>query len=134
MPTTTRIHDTPPVERRRYPRFSERLPVHFHCLKSSKHFRLFESVTKDIGAGGLAMVNGQSLEKGQLIMVTVFLPGPHAVEPFPEKNVRTFFLSRVAWEAALPDAGFLQGVEFLDIAEEDRKRWHAFLGSRGLGA
>jgi len=132
MPTPTSTSPATPAptyERRRYPRYHARLAVHFHRLRSREAFQLHESLTQDLGAGGLAMVSDTPIPAGQLIMLTLMVPDA-AADPAqggqPQFH-RLILLSRVAWENPLSQTRFLQGIEFVEVAEEDRRKLHEYL-------
>ena len=61
------------IEKRKFPRKPLNLIVHFHVISSKPGEEMHES-TENISACGLAFRCGQKLEKGQKIMITLYLP------------------------------------------------------------
>lgn len=120
------------AERRRSPRYPTTVKLHYQHLKhlkSNKPTHLQESVTKDLSAGGLAMLSAHKLEPGQTLMLTIFLP----VKPAKGRSgrdqepVQAYMLCRVVWHVRLSRNLYVHGIQFVDLATEDRKRLGHFL-------
>lgn len=131
MPISTRKGHSG-VERRRSPRYPATVKLHYQHLKhlkSNKPTHLQESVTKDLSAGGLAMLSAQKLETGQTLMLTLFLPGKPAkgTNGRDQEPVQAYMLCRVIWHVRLSRNMYVHGLQFVDLAAEDRKRLGDFL-------
>lgn len=118
------------AERRRFPRKPVRLKVTYQCLEKGSVAPPEKNLAQDLAAGGLAMHSDRVLPKGQLLMLSLYLPhGLDAAEQ-PESGAdasAVHILSRVAWCAPAHQGGFDLGVQFLDMDRDDRQSMKSFL-------
>jgi c-di-GMP-binding flagellar brake protein YcgR len=126
-------------DRRRFVRLPYTLPVSYKCIKQDHVSPPESRLLEDLGAGGLSMRVDAAQPKGQILMVSLFLPPPGpklgdqelAALP-PEKCKHVEILSRVVWCAPAEQGAFLIGVQFLDLNLNDRIRLKDFLVSYHL--
>ena len=102
--------EEPLVERRRLPRLKVSAPLQFrNVLKPSEPFA--GSLTRDLSAGGVAMVTSFPLSKEMRVVALLSLPGLL-------KPIRT--IGRVAWvETQKFGDGFDCGIQFFEMTPED---------------
>lgn len=120
------------TERRRFPRYQTAVKLHYQHLKhikANKAAHLQESVTKDLSAGGLAMLSEQKMESGQTLMLTLFLPEKRTrnAKRGEAEPVQAYMLCRVIWQTRISRNLYLNGIQFIDLTTEDRKRLGSFL-------
>jgi len=124
------------VERRQYRREPLHLAVEFRALKKNVISKPQASKSGDMSAGGLSLVCNRPLEPDQLLLVTLYIPPEKAVAKpkvkVPAGEMATV-LSRVAWcRPTSHDDYFQLGIQFLDLAREDRQRLKSFLVDKKL--
>jgi c-di-GMP-binding flagellar brake protein YcgR len=124
------------VERRRFRRESLQLGLKFRALKKNAISKPQTSKSGDLSAGGLSMVCNRPLEPDQLLLVTLFIPTAAVVAPGSkptQSGEMATVLSRVAWcQPTSNDDYFRLGIQFLDLAREDRQRLKSFLVEKKL--
>jgi c-di-GMP-binding flagellar brake protein YcgR len=123
------------AERRRFPRKPMKLRVTYQCLAKDKISPKESHVAEDLGSGGLAMRSREPLPKGQIVMVTLFIPreerragaGAEVPDYSEEDCVGVNILARVA--RCVPEAlgSYRVGVQFLDSDGQSRERLKKFL-------
>ncbi len=112
------------AERRRFERRAIHLKLRFQCLDKDHVSGVHNDLAEDLGAGGLAMVSSQELQTGQLLMLTLLLPGK---EGTPAGSSEVNVLSRVAWSKPAHQGGYLMGIQFLDLEPAERQLLKSFL-------
>lgn len=120
------------AENRRYPRKKMKLLVHYHCVNDDATCAV-ETLSDNIGFGGLALWGEEKMSVGQLLMMTIYIP--------PEKNTTNQeqlemitddtctpinVLSRVAWCRDENKQAVTMGAQFLHLIVDDRKKMEAF--------
>jgi c-di-GMP-binding flagellar brake protein YcgR len=94
------------------------------------------SKSGDMSAGGLSLVCNRALDPDQLLLVTLYIPpeksGVVSKAKIPKGEMATV-LSRVAWCQPSPNEEYFRlGIQFLDLAREDRQRLKSFLVNKKL--
>jgi c-di-GMP-binding flagellar brake protein YcgR len=110
------------MERRKHPRVSVRLPLEYWESDDARHGGYVENVSEM----GLAIYSIQEYPIGSHLGVKVFFSSGSEFDRF---QVRT----RIAWKAPHCEAqwkGYLLGLEFTAISDEDRHKLVSFLSSR----
>jgi c-di-GMP-binding flagellar brake protein YcgR len=122
------------AERRRYKRKPIKLHVHYQCLDKGVVSEPQRDLAEDLGAGGLMMRSQRPLEKDQVLMLVLLLPpvekrqkGVATDEYIEEESLAVEILCRVAWATSSQDGGYLIGVQFLDLDQNNRKWLKEFL-------
>jgi c-di-GMP-binding flagellar brake protein YcgR len=122
------------AERRRFPRKPVKLRVSYQCLSKDKVSPSETHLAEDLGSGGLAMRSRQSLLKGQIVMITLYIP--RESRKLNDADVPDFsaaecvgvnVLARVARCTATGLGNYLVGVQFLDSDGQSRERLKKFL-------
>jgi hypothetical protein len=137
MPKPVSTRKKSAKERRRFRREPLHLAVKFRALKKNVISKSQSSKSGDMSAGGLSMVCNRPLEPDQLLLVTLYIPATKAVtgakKPKVSKGEMATVLSRVAWcHPTTSDDYFRLGIQFLDLAREDRQRLKTFLVDKKL--
>ena len=106
----------PAVERRRLPRLA--VPV----IYRRSGFDLFhhQRSSVDVNAGGMRVLSDEPLSPGDRLELDLLPPGESPIHVWV----------KVAWSEALPtgsDATFEVGLQFTDVADEDRQRLASML-------
>jgi c-di-GMP-binding flagellar brake protein YcgR len=122
-------------DRRRFFRKPMQMPLAYQSLKKNTISTIESNRTFDISAGGLAMLGSRPLEQDQLLLVTLYLPPVRSrvavkksVRPKQNASETATILSRVAWCKPTTKGEFYKlGIQFLDLATDDRKRLKSFL-------
>ncbi len=128
------------AENRRFPRQKLKLWVHFIRLKENQEKSgKLESLTEDLGAGGIAMRSDHKLENGEVLALTLFLPPEdkrtdpdHDLIYSEEECLPVDIQARVRWCAPREDLEYILGVEFLQVRGEHRERLKTFLVNYNL--
>jgi c-di-GMP-binding flagellar brake protein YcgR len=110
------------MERRKHPRVSVRLPLEYWESDDARHGGYVENVSEM----GLAIYSIQDYPVDTHLGVKVFFSSGSEFDGF---QVRT----RIAWKAPHREPqwkGYLLGLEFTAISDEDRNKLVSFLGSR----
>jgi c-di-GMP-binding flagellar brake protein YcgR len=110
------------MERRKHPRVSVRLPLEYWESEDARHGGL----VKNVSEMGLAIHSIQDYPVGSHLGVKVFFSSGSEFDGF---QVRT----RIAWKAPHLEAqwkGYLLGLEFTAMSDEDRNKLVSFLSSR----
>ncbi len=97
-------------------RFHPRAPLAMKIHYTTPEGKQFDSLTSDIGAGGLFIESSAPLAPGTQLSVEFSLPD-HPRETYTAKG-------KVAWTRAKPERHLLfpgMGVQFIDINEKARK-------------
>ncbi|MBN1595535.1 PilZ domain-containing protein [candidate division FCPU426 bacterium] len=122
------------VERRKYPRLPLKLAVNYLISDQASTRSFFsQSITRDLGIGGMALVVEEKIETGQMITVQIGLPEPEtafiwAVSRQPMHISRTVTLtSRVIWRQPYEEKKYIIGVQFLDLELLDAQNLKKFL-------
>ncbi|MCD4813781.1 PilZ domain-containing protein [bacterium] len=120
------------AERRRFTRMPIKIQVRFRCLDRGNISEPQADLAEDLGAGGLMMHSEQNLPLNQNLMVIIYLPPTEKRFTDPkdvpeEECLEVEVLSRVAWSAAAPQGGFMIGIQFLDLDQNNRKWLKEFL-------
>jgi len=109
-------------ERRKWKRLEINLPVKYEVLLTKE---AGESITKDIGAGGVCVFSSKPLKEGTRLRAEIKLPNQ-------EKPIR--FTGEVLWsEPRDVNGGSGEsriGVKFVDISDEDREAIFNITGSK----
>lgn len=123
-------------ERRRFRREPLRLAVKYRALKKNVISKPLSSKSGDMSAGGLSMVSNRPLEPDQLLLVTLHIPTQtETTDTKSKKNdgEMATVLSRVAWcKPTSSEEYYRLGIQFLDLAREDRQRLKSFLVDKKL--
>jgi c-di-GMP-binding flagellar brake protein YcgR len=103
------------AERRRYPRFPLKLPVHFQCTEKKVNTH-----SENLSLGGLAVLCDHPLDTGQALNLELFIPkDAGSLESkivCPEELcVPAAIDARVVWNTRYGDHQFILGVEFLNL-------------------
>jgi c-di-GMP-binding flagellar brake protein YcgR len=118
-------------ERRRFLRKPLQMELEYQSLKKSTISPVQNSQTHDVSAGGLAMVSNRPLEQDQLLLVTLYLPAAAPAKAESKAAIphnTATILSRVAWCLPTPNKDYFRlGIQFLDLAKDDRKQLKSFL-------
>lgn len=123
------------AENRRFPRKKLKLWVHFACLTDCpEDFGRLESLSEDLGAGGIAIRSDHQLSEGQLLTLTLFLP-PEDKQTGTEDDltyaeaecVPIDVQGRVRWCTPRDQMEYLFGVEFNKVKPEHRESLTRFL-------
>ncbi len=129
------------AERRRYPRMPIKLQVSYKCIEKGIISKPEAYLAEDLGAGGVAMRSPRSLDLGQMLMLSLFLPPADDEGKDKDLNIITEeecvtvgILSRVAWCTSFREDGYLVGLQFLDLDRDDRRRLKDFLMNFKLDA
>ncbi len=109
------------LERRRHPRFPLQVGVRCSPIRDGKLAQTLESMSRDLGAGGLALNSQVRLSAGETLIVSFHLPRKHTPEarnsPLTHvrhgKPMQVVIRSRVVWCEARQAEGYCFGVEFL---------------------
>jgi c-di-GMP-binding flagellar brake protein YcgR len=105
-------------ERRRWPRFSVKVPVQYKNIKTLQD-PYAGALTKDMGEGGIRFVGNEFLSLANRIVMTIVLPAPAR----PIK-----IISKVAWIRKVPMGDQYEiGSQFLSMSEEDKRELKDFL-------
>ncbi|MBN1548810.1 MAG: PilZ domain-containing protein [Syntrophaceae bacterium] len=122
------------VERRKFARYSLRLRVQYSKAKGDKAVRTpQESISRDLGVGGMALVLEEKLEPGQTLSVNIDLPDVQDLitdqnnEAMSAAGKTVTLLASVVWIKPAPDNQFLAGIRFLDLNHEDAIALKGFL-------
>jgi c-di-GMP-binding flagellar brake protein YcgR len=105
-------------ERRKYPRFSIRLPVQYRNVKTLSE-PYIGALTRDMGEGGIRFIGNEFLSLANRLVLTISLPAPaHPVK----------IISKVAWIRKVPMGDQYEiGNQFLSMSDEDKKELKSFL-------
>jgi Tfp pilus assembly protein PilZ len=98
-------------DKRKYKRRVISLDVEYDF---SPHQIYMESKSKDIGGGGICLVTNEPLAQGKEILIKMFLP---------DSNKPLFINGRVVWNKDNQEkdtGGYLNGIEFFNVKEQDR--------------
>jgi c-di-GMP-binding flagellar brake protein YcgR len=123
------------AERRRFPRKPMKLRVTYQCLAKDRVSPKASHLAEDLGSGGLAMRSHEALPKGQIVMVTLFIPREERragseteVPDYSEAEcVGVNILARVARCSPVGLGNYQVGVQFLDSDGQSRERLKKFL-------
>ncbi|NTV51955.1 MAG: PilZ domain-containing protein [Candidatus Firestonebacteria bacterium] len=123
------------AERRRFPRKPMKLRVAYQCLAKDRISPKEAHVALDVGSGGLAMRSHEPLAKGQIVMLTLFIPleerlaaAGGEVPDYSESDcVGANILARVARCTSLGLGDYQLGIQFLDADGQSRERLKKFL-------
>ena len=123
------------AERRRYARRPMKLRVTYQCLAKDRISPKESHLAEDLGSGGLAMRSHEALPKGQIVMVTLFIPREELraqrgdeVPDYSEADcVGVNILARVARCIPLGLGDYQVGIQFLDSDGQSRERLKKFL-------
>lgn len=114
-------------EKRRFPRETLKVWVHYKTFKNGKISDPLESLTDNISAGGLGLRSDKEINPGQMIMVTLYLPPEESRKEaqdtmiFEESMcVPVSVLSKVAWCQTASDNEYRFGVQFLEMDDYSR--------------
>jgi len=110
------------AERRKYERYSLRLRVSYAAHEEITG-PVSESITKDLGLGGIAMIAHEPLAVGQVLRVNLNLPAIADLASDKDDCISAAaktitLLSRVAWMRPM-EGRFLVGVQFLEMDHRD---------------
>lgn len=122
------------AENRRHPRLQLKIWVHYQLLKPGEATRTAESLSEDLGAGGIAIRSHSPVADNQLLLLTLYLPpedkreGPAETLIYSEDDcLPVEILACAAWSAQKQKQDYMVGVQFLEIKREHRKRLKDFL-------
>ncbi|MCD4814504.1 PilZ domain-containing protein [bacterium] len=128
------------AERRKFVRYQLALKVHyFKSVEQSFSAEKSQSISRDLGIGGVAILLEESLKPGQTLKVEIALPNVEDIfsgdqdslaMSASEKNIA--LLSEVVWCRQEKDKRYLVGVRFLDLEKEDAKALKFFLEEYSL--
>lgn len=111
-------------DRRKYPRYSIKLPLYFQFLdpQGEKTRRYGEYWTKDVSLGGICFGTREDLKKGTPLILELHLPKESFSALVTQDPMR--LQGRVIWCGKIPVEGGMKevGVEFLAILEHEQKR------------
>ncbi len=115
------------------PRVEVNLPVHYKYLENGRIYHALEGEAANVGAKGLAMRGDRPLLKGQVMLVTLFLPpesrsvDQHNYLQITEQNgLPIIILAEVAWCQSLGER-YTAGLQFLVPDNHHQRRLRNFL-------
>ena len=118
--------DQPSEERRKFVRLNINVEINFTVITRPPHKQLtIPTKSKNIGAGGICLISEQELRTGELLKLEIRLPEDQPV---------VHAVGRVVWiktfsVATEKSMRFDMGIEFLEIAQEDRQRINKYVFS-----
>lgn len=104
------------TEKRRFPRLATSVDVEYKILKDKTLSK--ETVTKNIGAGGICLIAYEKVEVGSLLSLELRLPEGHSAI---EAKGRVVWSSYFTIEGDRRDRYDL-GIEFTQLSESDRQK------------
>lgn len=116
-------------EKRRFPRLSVAVDVRWEKLPPKKRWglRTDAHMTKNISAGGICLIVYEDVEVGERLSLDIELPGPKTIHA----------VGRVVWASPFQVSGEEGrkrcdvGIEFVEIAKEDRQEIQRFIWTGG---
>ncbi len=122
------------AERRKYPRHPINIPVRCQFDPLAPEDETEESLSENLGIGGMAIRADQPLEQDRRILVMLYLPanllrkpGAEASDETEDEFISIVVASRVAWCAPFVDGKFTIGIEFIHLEPDDQECFQAFL-------
>ncbi len=121
-------------EKRKFPREDLKLWVHFKTISHGKISTPLESLSENIGSGGVGLITDQELEPGQMLMLTLYLPPEESRKTVEdtlifEENmcIPISVLAKVAWCKKVQDDEYRFGVQFVELDDYSRSLLKLYL-------
>ncbi len=111
---TTAATPRPQDRRRQYTRVLLRMSAEIHLGDTS-----FTATTRDLSEGGCGLELKQLLPEGAEITLGLFLVVDDVEE---ERNPPLWVKGRIAWAGELDEGGFIAGIRF-EVITEQQKKW-----------
>lgn len=127
------------AERRKFPRKPIKMWVNFKTFEQGKIFRSQETISMDVSAGGMGIWSIKRMDRGQVLVVNLFLPPKgkrlksedlnEALYYSGEEGIWIPVFSQVAWCAPLPlrTEEFRLGVQFVQMDPRGQESFDDFL-------
>jgi c-di-GMP-binding flagellar brake protein YcgR len=122
------------AERRKSPRIPLNIAVKYQCLPKDRMTMPTDSLSENLGMGGLAMRVDHKLEPNDRISLVLYLPPADKRDDvqnyasYAKQDCLTVRIeARVAWCQPFAGNKFMLGIEFIQIDPEDMPEFRAFV-------